>query len=150
MPLGSFAFGTFPFGADPVPAPSSRVVLPPQGAVDFNIGSRGATQLASGALLATHPVDQEVNLALGVEQGKIASAPTAGHRLKAILKRAGGPSLVVDAQRGVREALAAPLSRDDITILAIAVDAAQVRGRVLIAVTYKNERTGAVQKTQVT
>ena len=148
MGFGTYPFGIGPFGADPGAGPSARTILPPQGAIDFNGATRGPTQLANGAILTVHPVDQEVNLCLGIEQGTLASAPTVGHRFRQI-KRAGGPTLQTECEREAARALAAPLSRGDITILSVVVDSQSVRGRLNIAVNYRNERTARVQTSQV-
>lgn len=151
MGLASFPCGIGPCGADPVAASSPSVIHAPTTTPSlpkFDIGSRAFVTNADGTLVQVHPVDQEVNLALGIEEGQIASAKTVGHRIRKIA-RAGGPDLVARVTDAVNIALSLPLTRKDIKILDVSVDATTVRGRIATAVTYLNLRTMKVQTATV-
>lgn len=148
MGIGSFPAGMGPAGGDPIPDPSAPIFKPPIQAAKFDIGTKTQVQASNGTLVSVHPVDQEVNLRLGIEEKQIASAVTVGHRIRQIT-RSGGPdvqSRVIDA---VNIALADPLARKDIKILGVDVDAKTVRGRIVVAVNYLNLRTQKAQKATV-
>jgi hypothetical protein len=140
MGFASKPFGTAPWGADPVVAPSARLTSAPITAGRFDGASRAYVQNADGSIAGIHAVDQEVALALSIEEGALASAVTTGHRIRKI-KRSAGPTVVADVQDAVRFALRRVLARQDIAIRSIDVDNTTVRGRIVVAVTYVNLRT---------
>lgn len=140
MGFGSSPFGTSPWGADPVVAPSTRIVAPPVGAMKFDGATRTFVQNVDGTMAGIHPVDQEVALALSLEEGAVGSTKGLGHHVRRI-KRSVGPTVIADVTDAVKFALRRPLSRKDIVILSIDVDNTRVRGRIVIAVQYVNLRT---------
>ena len=145
MGFASKPFGTAPWGADPVVGPSVRLLPGQIAAAQFDGASRAFLQNADGSISGIHPVDQEVALALSLEDGAIGSlsgAKAVGHRLRKI-KRSQGPTVVADAQDAVRYALRRVIARHDISIQSIDVDNTTVRGRIVVAVAYINLRTGA-------
>lgn len=141
--------GASPLGADSVAAPSAQVVIAASPtAPAFDLGTRAFAQNADGTLASVHPVDQEVNLALGIEEGSIASAKDVGHRFRRII-RAAGPTVAAAVRDEANRALARPLARRDIKILSVDTDSTKVRGRIIAIVHYTNLRTQTVQASPV-
>jgi hypothetical protein len=148
MGFASQPFAVAPWGADAVAAPSAQVsTTASPTALAFDIGTKSFLQNADGTMKSIHPVDQEVNLALGIEAGAIASAVDVGHRMRRIL-RASGPTVAAAARDEVNRVLARLLARRDIKLLGVDVDTT-TRGRIVAIVRYVNLRTGAVQNAKV-
>jgi hypothetical protein len=74
-----------------------------------------------GRVLASHPVDQAVALALLVEYGKMTAAPNSGTRIKKI-KYAGGSRLEEEVRTYCREAVKRFTDAGDIREVSIKVD----------------------------
>jgi len=138
MGFGSSPAGVGPAGFDPVKPLSGR---PSQGApiaafVDARL--RDVVVRADGIVAGTHPVDQEVVLAIIVARGTILAAPNTGSTLRAI--EFGGPTLPTLVKDAVRLALATLVSNGDVAILAITEE--DGNGGYRFALSYKNLRAG--------
>ena len=140
MPTGSGA-GAGPAGFDaPVVSPGSDVTR--TRALRYDLATRTFVEDGEGGFLDLDPIDQKVALLLGTEQGTVPSVPTLGQRYRS---RVNGvdpkqiPAIVLDETRLV---LATLLAAGDIQLLDVQTDAS-FRTRVLIAVTYRNLRTGS-------
>ncbi len=142
MPAGSSPAGAGPAGFDPT------VTSPPSDpattrALRFDLATRRFVEDGTGGFVDVHPVDQKVALLLGTEQGSLPSTPTLGQRYR---KRVNGidpkkiPAVVLDE---TRVTLAPLIAAGDIVLLDVQTDAS-IRGRVVIAVTYRNLRSGTV------
>jgi hypothetical protein len=146
MPAGSFGAGVGPAGYDPSAAsPASDVV--PTRALRYDLATRTFVEDGAGGFVSSDPIDQKVALLLGTEQGTVASVPALGQRYR---ERVNGvdprqiAAIVVDETRIV---LADLIAAGDIELLDVQTDAS-VRTRVLIAVTYRNLRSGTLNVTK--
>ena len=139
MPTGSSA-GVGPAGFDaPVVSPASNTTR--TRALRYDLATRTFVEDGTGGFVSTDPIDQKVALLLGTEQGTVPSVPTLAQRYR---KRVNGvdpkqiPAIVLDETRIV---LAPLIAAGDIQLLDVQTDAS-FRTRVLIAVTYRNLRSG--------
>jgi hypothetical protein len=139
MPAGSSGAGVGPAGYDaPVTSPASDITR--TRALRYDLATRRFVEDGTGGFVDVDPIDQKVALLLGTEQGTVPSVPTLGQRYR---KRVNGidpkaiPNVVLDETRVV---LAPLLAAGDIALLDVQTDAS-FRGRVLIAVTYRNLRS---------
>ena len=133
-------------GEDPVATPSDPRAVTLPAAVKFDLATKGFPLDSDGLYLSAHPVDQAVNMALGVVAGSIASDPAFGSRLRRIRFASNGPVLQKAVEDAVRIALAARLSAGDISILKIETDA-PARGSLFVAVSYVNLRLDSTTRT---
>jgi hypothetical protein len=147
MPAGSLGAGVGPAGYDPpVTSPASDPTR--TRALRYDLATRTFVEDGTGGFVSIDPIDQKVALILGTEQGSVASVPTLGQRYRA---RVNGidpkqiPAVVLDETRIV---LAALISAGDIALLDVQTDA-HVRGRVVIAVTYRNLRSATVNVAKI-
>lgn len=150
LPLGA---GTSPAGFGPAGAAPIVIVAPstapPQPTARlFDLGTRSFPIAANGSLATTHYVDQQVNLALGIEVGSVASVGTFGQTIRRI-QRLSGPRLQSQVNDAVNVALALLLRNGDIRLLGVAIDTS-VRGRLVVAVSYLNLRLQNAQKQTAT
>lgn len=143
---GAFGAGVGPAGFSPVAAPSATSVSTPPRATRFDPSTRDWSTTA-GYYDAVHPYDQQVVLALVIQQGTVGSNPELGAAWHEI-KRAGGADLESRVDDIVRRALARLTDAKKITISAIQVDAS-IRGQVRVAVSYVNNFTKKVVTTAV-
>lgn len=121
-----------------VPAPHA----PAPAAVKLDLVTRDFV-VTGGAYAELHPVDQEVLLALGIEQGKLASSPNVGSRLRRNRHRRVAPEVLETVVRDdVRLDLAHLIDAGKIELVAVDVDAS-ARGQTKVAVTYRNLVTDA-------
>jgi hypothetical protein len=90
MGAGNFPAGTGFAGLDPVApySPSPQAGSPPEAMV-FDLTTRQWVINDDGTMASQHPVDQEVQLALGIEFGKIPCVPADGNTLRQITRAAG-------------------------------------------------------------
>lgn len=117
--------------------PAARNVRPPH-ALYLDLSTMDFPMDDDGRYIEVHPVDHEVFMAIGPEQGSIMAAPNQGlpwqsmpYDSEAVMQRR--------ADEMVRSKLAAILSRGDITDLSVTLRSRIVgRGRVLVR--YKNTR----------
>jgi hypothetical protein len=139
MPAGSYGAGSGGAGFDPLFVSDSTLGAPTR-ALRYDLATRRFVEDGAGGFVDIHPVDQKVALLLGTEQGSLPSVATMGQRYRA---RVNGidprliPAVVLDE---TRVTLAALLTAQDIELLDVKTDAASFRGRVVIAVTYRNLR----------
>jgi hypothetical protein len=129
--------GTTPAGVESITIPA-RVTAVLPAAILFDLSTRTFPLNADGTFKAIHPVDQQVALALGIQQGAIGSYTKLGNKLRAI-KRGGGPQLISQVQDAVRQAVAAIVARNDILVTEVAVFT-PVRGQITLSFTYVNLR----------
>ena len=115
MALGSYACGIGPCGMDP-PLAIDRIspTLPPAPKYDPALHAHPLN--ANGELVAVHPVDQAVALALHIPLGSIQSAPGTGIDY-AKLKRASRLALQQTVNDVVQVALATLISEGDIKLI---------------------------------
>lgn len=137
MPAGLYPAGVGAIGFAPVVAPGT---VPPR--VDpvaalLDGATRDFPLNADGYWKAVHPVDQEVEIALLVPAGSVASAPDVGHTLLDV--DLGAASFQNDVADRVRRALTRPLARGDIEI--VRIDASNANRQLRCAVTYRNLRS---------
>lgn len=143
MGAGSTLAGGALAGLDPEDPAGTEVQVLPQGALLYDLTSRGVPRDPTTGLLATiHWVDQAVAVALGVKQGSLTSSTSLGNTLRAI-KRAGGPQLVNQVEDAVRVALFDLLDRGDVDLVSIQVTT-PTRGQIFVTVTYVNLRLNPV------
>jgi hypothetical protein len=145
MGAGDYPAGAGPAGSDPIvstgPAVDKQFPVPL-----YDLVTKDFPLDAHGEYLATHPVDQAVALALGIQAGKVAGDPALGNTLKAIIK-AGGPTLQNNVETRIRTALQTLLNAGDIEIGTIVVETIPLGG-FLVAVAYRNLRIlSSAQKT---
>jgi hypothetical protein len=137
MGAGDFPAGSGPAGSDPVvstgPALTNSFPVP-----KFDAGLKDFPLDEDGHYISVHPVDQAVNLALGVQDGKVASVSGLGNALKAIVY-AGGPRLQNEVTTAVRNALRKLLNAGDIELGPITVEPVAFGG-FLVAVEWRNLR----------
>lgn len=134
---GSFPAGSAPAGTDlPITTPTTAIAKPK--VTYFDPGLMTLPMEPDGSVRAVHPVDAQVILALSIPQGTIASVPTQGHTLNQ-LGRMQPSQLPAAATDRVKLALAGPLSRGDIDLLGVTVDA-QPYGSLHVSVSYQNLR----------
>jgi hypothetical protein len=144
MGAGEFPAGAGLAGSDPVnPASASIFGRAPARALTFDLLTRRFLFNSDGSATDTHPVDQKVVLALGVELGALLAAPTIGNRLRARLSRVAPQKIAAIALDEVRVTLKRLLDANDIALLSVDVDGETVRGRVTIAIAYVNLRDPA-------
>jgi hypothetical protein len=143
MGAGDYPAGAGPAGSDPIvstgPAVDKRFPVPL-----YDLQSKDFPLDSFGEYRATHPVDQAVSLALGIQLGKVAGDPTLGNSLKAIIK-AGGPTLQNNVETRIRTALKALLDASDIELGTIVVETIPLGG-FLVAIPYRNLRVLSSQQ----
>jgi hypothetical protein len=139
MGAGDYPAGIGPAGFDPVQSPSQRLVLYAPPSLYFDLSTRSFPYDARGALVGVHPVDQEVELALGITAGSLGSAPAQGHTLRFITSPSA-PDAERQVEDRVNRALARLLERGDITVRSARFVRPAPPGRLLVAVEYVNLR----------
>lgn len=112
-------------------------------ALRYDVGARDALLNASGKYVPAHPVDQQVAFALSHRRGSIRSNPESGIDLSQV--RLGSASVGEDIRAAVNTALASLLERGDVEVMRLEWEV-YTPGQIRIAVTYRNLRTGAVDK----
>jgi len=136
MTLAAHLAGMGFVGYDPlIPPGAPRQVSPPP-ALRFDGATRDFPLDANGFYQASHPVDQEVALALCISRGAIASSGSIGNKLRTI-SRVSQSVAVTLARTYIREGLAAILARKSIELQDVTIDTS-VPGRLMFAVTYLN------------
>lgn len=120
-----------------------RTVRPPVALMYDGATAANPMDPATGLYLEVHPVDQQVELALLITQGKISSAPNVGNKLRTIKKIS--ISTPAQARDFVRQALATLVSAKAIKILSIEVKATARTGALAVVVNYTNLRSGRTQ-----
>lgn len=138
MTLGAgwFPAGYGAAGYDPVIPPGAPRNVRPPAALRFDGQTRDFPLSATGFYEESHPVDQQVALALCVSRGAIASASTIGNKLRTI-SRVGRNTAETLARTYIREGLAPFIAGKSIEVQDVQVDTS-VPGRLLFAVTYLN------------
>lgn len=135
MPLGSYPLGVGPLGFDPT-APASPSGLRQPLAPLLHPGTHDAVTLDNKLLLGVHPVDQAVALALGVERGTIASAPSQGHSLRELEHLQN--DLEAQVRQRIDQALSVLISRGDIALDSVVTT--RIEGGFVVDVSYRNLR----------
>lgn len=146
MPVATIpSGGTGPAGWAPVADPSDQLAQTPGGPVDYNVRDFAG---ADGKWAELHTIDQQVELALMIERGSLASVPEQGHTLRKIM-RLDPKTIQADVEDRVKQALSLLLTPvpPSITINRILVDT-RTKGQLLVAVDYTNEVTKR-QKTTI-
>lgn len=138
MGAGDFAAGLGPFGHDPVGDPSTRTLVAPVAAAFFDPSTRDYPLDANGRVVAIHPVDQAVALALTIELGAVGSVSDLGHELRRI-PRGTQPQIASYAADAVKRALKAITDRGDATLLNVTT-VSPFRGAQQVTVEYRNNR----------
>lgn len=146
MALGDYAAGEGPCGFDPRVTTDRTAPVVPK-AILIDLVTRRTLFDSNGYARAMDPVDQEVALSIGIEKGAITSAPNTGLDVQRIL-RASDAALLTTATDAVNVAVARPLARGDIRILAVNVERRE--GRVLILCDYYNVRTAKPVRAETT
>lgn len=124
--------------------------LPPlPAAVNWDASIRAFTVNPDGTKKPVHPVDQQVQLLLTIEQGTIPALGPIGQRYRKRMVGCTSAQANGIAMDETKVALAALLKAGDVTILSVKVDA-NVVGRKLIHVNYRNNRLPATANTQST
>lgn len=137
MGLGDYPLGDGALGFDP-PLVGQPGYGDAADALLFDLESRTFVTDGDGNLVAVHPVDADVALALGFEFGSIAAAPAEGaeaNRLRRV-SQAAAQSVTTDV---VRVALKRLIDAGDIELLGVETDT-RIRGRILVGVDYWNLR----------
>lgn len=134
--IGWYAAGYGPAGYDPVIPPSAPRNVYPPAALRFDGQTRDFPLNANGFYENSHPVDQEVSLALCVSRGAIASASNVGNKLRTI-SRVSPTVAETLARTYINEGLAPLVAAKSIQVDNITIDTS-VPGRLLFAVTYLN------------
>lgn len=136
LPPGGYG----PAGWAPIADPSEQQQQEPNGAVVYQPRTRDFSG-DGGKWDAQHTVDQQVELALLIEQGALASAPEVGNTLRK-MPRLNPATIQADVEDRVKLALSRLLADPpQIEILAVATDAL-TKGQLKVAVTYRNLVTG--------
>lgn len=145
MGAADYPFGYGFWGADPVIPPGSPRQVTPPVALRHTRDGRDFELDANGFYREIHPVDQKVALALVIVEGSLSSVPEMGNRLRTInrVSQAKGRTL---AEQYVRLALSDLLKNGDVSIVKVEVDNA-IKGRLVVAVTYKNLRVNPPTQT---
>lgn len=147
MGIGTYAFGTGPQGLDPVASPSTRTVPTQPVAVQYDPRTRTFVQNADGQMAGVDPVDQAVVMAVSILKSTLASVPDFG-LLSSGLARAPRAKVKTIATDRVKVAIKRWIDSGDVTLIDVdpfvATDPGQ-RGRVVLTVSYRNNRTGSVQ-----
>jgi phage baseplate assembly protein W len=130
--------GTGPAGWAPVEEPSAQLAQEPGGPVDYEVKDFAG---ANGKWAELHTVDQQVDLALMIERGSLASVPEQGHTLRQIM-RLDPRTIQADVEDRVKQALSRLLIPvpPSITINRVLVDT-KSKGQLLVAVDYTNNVT---------
>lgn len=131
-------------GIDPTADPITRVVPNTMRAAKFDVSTKSFPFNASGQLIVVHPVDQQVQLALGTEYGKMPACPTVGNRLREVANNSSEDAFPKAAEAEVNRALAKLLTNGDITIQSVN-SAEYPLGRAVTEVRYVNNRTRTTQ-----
>lgn len=151
MGAGTFPAGFGLAGLDPVQPPGAS---PPVGltpiqnyqqalgvstplVLAYNPQVLGFVQNADGTLQGVHPIDQQVALALFIEYGSIASAPTVGSKFRALLSRVDPKRAKAIASGEVGRCLGRLIAQNAIVVLNVLLDQS-VPGRWVIALAYTN------------
>lgn len=140
MGAGDFPAGVGPAGFDPVAFVSPALQFTPPLAALFDLGTRTFPFMTdgSGRLQSVHPVDQQVNLALGLIEGTVTSVKDLGASF-ARLQRASLADLQKEGALMANRALARLISNNDIEVREVTATR-PIPGRVYIAVNYVNLR----------
>jgi hypothetical protein len=138
-PAGSAGGGSGSAGVD---GPSFTIAqpLPPlPAAVNWDATNRCFTENTDGTYLAVHPVDQQVQTLLTIEQGVIPSLGAVGQRYRKRLLGIPPQQVYAVVLDETKVTLAALIQANDIKLKRVTVDNT-VRGRYLITVSYWNLR----------
>lgn len=139
MPFGAYLCGIGFAGFAPVIPPGAPRRVSPPAALLFDGASRDFPLDENGFYRESHPVDQEVSLALCISRGAIASASSVGNKLRTISRVSQSVAEAL-ARSYIRDALASLVSRKAIEVQNVTIDTT-VPGRLLFAVTYLNLET---------
>jgi hypothetical protein len=140
MGAGTFPAGFAGAGANPVQAPSTsqnKATRPP--ALYFDPGARGFLTAPDGSLVAAHPVDQSVALAMFFDEGSIPSAPKTGNRFRKLLNRVDPARIDAIVQSEAQRVLGRFIARGDIVLQSVKAQMEQ-HGRFYVTVAYINLR----------
>lgn len=136
MGLAAYLAGLGFVGYDPVVPPGAPRRVEPPPALLFDGQTRDFPLDENGFYKASHPVDQEVALALCVSRGAIASVSSVGNRLRTISRVSRNVADTL-ARTYIREGLADLVAAKSIEIEDVQIDQS-VPGRLLFSVTYLN------------
>lgn len=139
--------GTYPAGFGPPGFAPVVAADPPDPAtyprsILLDGATRDFTLDAKGRYVDLHPVDQKVALALLVAKGKLAADSSQGQALASVTF---GTDVVNKTTTTVREAVADIVAANEISIIAIEVDAKADVGAIFVAFSYLNlitQKTG--------
>lgn len=130
--------GQGPAGAQSVAPYSAPGKTTQANAVFWDLRTKAVLRNANGEIRSMHWVDQAVALALGVTQGTHHSDSKLGNRLR-LIPRNSADKLQTAAEDEVNRCLSDLVDRGDIVVLKIDTNA-QVRGRLIVEVSYINRR----------
>ena len=136
MGMGDFPAGCGPAGLDPIVATTARAKKSPPQALQYDLATRRFVQNADGSMASVHPIDQQVDLAMGIALGSLPGTPTQGNRLRRI-QRAAGQTLQREVEDAVYDALNLLTTAKKITVLAVLV-ATPAPGQVIVQLVYVN------------
>ncbi len=123
-------------GHDAVPATGAAAKGRPAGAILYDGAARDYVVGPDGQYKTIHWVDQKVALALVIQERDVSSVPTLGSRLRS-LRRGSAARLQTGAEDAVRLALQPMIDAREIELIEVKA-ATPSRGRLLVAVAYKN------------
>ena len=129
---GSSPAGALPMGANPLIFPAVPVPGTLPAALNYDAASRSLTT-------AIHPVDQQVQLLLTVEQGSVPSLGPVGQRYRARFRGAPQKHIPALALDETKVALAALLASGDVSLTSVTVRSMSP-GSNLVVVRYVNLR----------
>jgi phage gp46-like protein len=142
MSFGAYLCGIGLAGFAPIIPPNAPRRVSPPAALLFDGSSRDFPLDENGFYQESHPVDQEVSLALCISRGAIASASGVGNKLRTISRVSQSVAEAL-ARAYIRDALASLVSRKAIEVQNVTIDTT-VPGRLLYAVTYLNLETARI------
>jgi len=135
-------------GIDPLAADLTTTRQVPPQALFFDPALMDFPKDADGRYVEVHPVDQQVELALALAFGSVASAPGVGGTLRDI-RIASRAEMTNDASQRVNVALAALIARGDVRVVSVVAYAANA-WRAHVEVVYQNLRAPDTSRNRTT
>lgn len=139
MGLGQFPAGVGPYGFDPVPDPTPVTPATEMQSAYFDLGLRDVPLDDDGNLKQMHPVDQAMQLAIGMRTGTFKARPTDGIKLAELQRLAPARRLATVITK-VNAAANDLIKNGDVRIELVELIDQDVRGRLFFVVHYFNLR----------